>query len=225
MLIPGAEVLVRPRSCWCLPCLSVAMSGPGEETKLNSIYEVGGNGIGEPCDMMSLEKRPKFYTWRNESCRFKVSPQVAVREKHIKDRGHSLSNGLQVGMWVLVEAFGDEDDDMWLGKTVAFPDDDDVCAREHTTGQTFMYSTRFDKGDFTIAVQWYERSAECSDERREFIMGEPDISLASSSELRACGFQMDELGTRSMTRRNRESSERKWLLPRCVEADALMLCR
>lgn len=176
------------------------MCCPGENTKLSSTYVVGGDGIGEPCDLMEVERRKKFYCWRNASFGYKASSKVPVRETLVKNNGHRLGNDLAslgVGVWLLVDAFSDEEDDLWLGKTVAFPGDH-VCIRQQSA-TTVTNSTRFDKGDYMIAVQWYERFAECTAERREFIMGEPGISVVNSTELRHFGFQMDEVGAKAMS--------------------------
>lgn len=228
MLRPGAQVLVRPRSCWCNACLSVAMNGPGVTTKLNSQYMVGGNGIGPTCDFMAFPNRANFYTWKNESCAAIVSKDVAKREKTIVDYGHMLAPEVKVGDWVIFEAFSDNDDDIWVGRATPFPDDDTgfVCCRQHKGARSIVDGTRFDDGDYKMCVQWYERTADCDDERREFIMGLPEVSIANSGELRACGFAMGDIGAgRSRRRRALDDTERKWFLPRVVEAAANIHCR
>ena len=74
---------------------------------------------------------------------------------------------------MLVEAFGDNDDEMWLGKTVEFSDfGRQSCCKKHTEGQRNVYGMRFNTGDFMVAVQWYERLPESGDwERLEFFRG------------------------------------------------------
>ena len=67
----------------------------------------------------------------------------------------------------VVEAFNDEDDDMWLGKTMPFGDfGRDSCCKEHKDGPQNVYGTRFNTGDYMIAVQWYERITECGNGER-----------------------------------------------------------
>ena len=90
---------------------------------------------------------------------------------------------------MLVEAFGDDDDEMWLGKTVEFSDvGRQSCCKKHTEGQRNVYGMRFNTGDFMVAVQWYERFPESGDgERLEFFRGERVIDVINSTELRAVG--------------------------------------
>jgi len=97
---------------------------------------------------------------------------------------------------VLVEAFGDNDDEMWLGKTVEFSDfGRQSCCKKHTEGQRNVYSVRFNSGDFMVAVQWYERLPENGDgERLEFFRGERVIDVINSTELRAVGVDVREIG-------------------------------
>ena len=68
---------------------------------------------------------------------------------------------------MLVEAFGDNDDEMWLGKTVEFSDfGRQSCCKKHTEGQRNIYGMRFNTGDFMVAVQLYERLPESGDGER-----------------------------------------------------------
>ena len=58
--------------------------------------------------------------------------------------GHTLAAaGIRPGQWVLVEAFGD-DDEMWLGKTEAFFGG--YCCKLHRGGQQNLHGTRFNAG-------------------------------------------------------------------------------
>ncbi len=75
-------------------------------------------------------------------------------------------------------AFGDNDDEMWLGKTVEFSDFgcQSCCMKEHTEGQGNVNGMRLNSGYFMIAVQLYERLPENGDgERLEFFRGEKII--------------------------------------------------
>ena len=49
--------------------------------------------------------------------------KLAPQTRGLAKRGHALAAaGISPEQWVLVEAFGDNDDEMWLGKTVEFSD-------------------------------------------------------------------------------------------------------
>ena len=78
-----------------------------------------------------------LYSWRNKSCRAKTGAEACSPDKRARDRGHALAAaGISPGQWVLVEAFGDNDDEMWLGKTVGFSDfGRQSCYKMHTERQ------------------------------------------------------------------------------------------
>jgi hypothetical protein len=47
-----------------------------------------------------------------------------------------------------------------------------------------------------IAVQWYERLCESGGgERLEFVMGERQVDMINSTELRLVAFAMEQIGT------------------------------
>jgi hypothetical protein len=214
-MLRTGEVLARQRSCWCLGCLAVAMGGPGEDTKLTSSYEVGGIGCSKADS--------KFYEWSNKTCRCKVGSDIATRESTIKENGHTLAQEVEIGNWLLFEAFSDAEDELWLAKAVAFPSNPNKCVIKHTGPSRTINGTRFDGGDFKIAVQFYERSADCDDDRRTFVMGEPQVDILNSTELRASKFQMELLSYNMQ--QNADPAECTWKLPRRVEAAALQNCR
>ena len=65
-----------------------------------------------------------------------------------------------------------------------------------------------------VAVQWYERLCESGDgERLEFVMGERQVDVINSTELRLAAFAMVPTGTptgrRFRRRRERERRECK----------------
>jgi hypothetical protein len=182
---------MRPHSCWCPACFDVAVAGPGAGTRLPSNNDlVGCAKAGSP-----------FYEWRNASCRAKTGNEASSPDRRARAHGHALAAaGLEPGKWVLVEAFGDDEDDMWLGKTVAFGNfGPDSCCKRHGGGAKKLYGTAFNTGDYMVAVQWYERLYENGDgERREFVRGERMIDvicgMINSTELRLTCFDMVAIG-------------------------------
>ena len=168
-----------------------------------------------------------LYSWRNSSCRAKTGAEASSPDKRARDRGHGLAAaGISPGQWVLVEAFGDNDDEMWLGKTVEFADfGRQSCCTKHTAGQKNVYGTRFNTGDFMVAVQWYERLPE-SGERLEFFRGERVIDVINSTELRAVCVVVREIGLfPAEAGVNDPDALIKWELSRDDEAEALTWCR
>jgi hypothetical protein len=210
-MLRTGEVLARPRSCWCLGCLSAAICGPDEDCKFTSNYVV----------RCCSKNNSPFYQWSNKSCRARVSNDIAVREKQIVAHGHSIASTVKIGDWLLFEAFSDTKDELWLGRAVEFPSVKGKCALlQHKTQK--RYGTRFDRGDYMIAVQFYERSVDCDEERRQFVMGQAEVDVINSSEVRLAGFSMDVLHD---SRHDEDLSNTVWMLPRSAEASALSNCR
>jgi hypothetical protein len=214
------EVLMRPYSCWCPACFEVADAGPGLGTRLTSDNKV--NGCAKASDPL--------YEWRNASCRAKTGAQASAPDKRAREHGHALAAaGLEPGQWVLVEAFGDDEDEMWLGKTVAFGAFGRLpsCCKQHTEGQQNVFGTRFNTGDYMVAVQWYERLTENGDrERREFVRGERMIDIINSTELRMTGVRVEAIGAFPATEEaNDDEARTKWELSRADEARAATWCR
>ena len=231
MLRQGAA-LMRRHSCWCPACFAAAMAGTGEGTRLTSEYLVPG------CVHIGKEDAG-LYEWRNASCRAREGGEVCGPDKRARTRGHELAaQGMQPGEWVLVECFGDEEGEMWLGKTMAFPDFGGKGMEKHVGGQATEFNVAFNTGDCKVAVQWYERlpdgDKDGANERREFRMGKPAVDVINSTELRARGFSMDLIST-GPPRRLRGAARaacaadaegyRQWRLPLSVEGEALTWCR
>lgn len=154
-MLREGEVLMRPYSCWCPACFEIAAVGPGAGNRLSSDNKVDGCSKAPNPLVRNL-----LYEWRDASCRAKTGAQASSPDKRAREHGHELAaDGLQLGQWVLVEALGDEQDEMWLGKTVAFGSFGPLpsCCKQHTEAQKNVYGTRFNTGDYMVAVQWYER--------------------------------------------------------------------
>jgi hypothetical protein len=86
---------------------------------------------------------------------------------------------------VLVEACGDEVNELWLAKTFAFGGFNarfPRCSKKHTGQQAYKYVTLFNSGDYMTAVQWYERLCESGRfERLKFMMGEQEVGVINST--------------------------------------------
>ena len=85
-----------------------------------------------------------------------------------------------------------------------------------------------------VAVQWYERLCESGDgERLEFVMGERQVDVINSTELRLTAFAMEPIGTQPAGVSDGEENatgasaeaRQKWRLSRGDETKAFTCCR
>jgi len=101
-----------------------------------------------------------------------------------QERGHELaaSGDLAVGSWVLVECFDDKEEGMWLGKVVNSVDLGGACKKKHVGKAQHIKGTRYDGGDWRVAVVWYERTGD-DDERLTFRELPSDAGVEFSTAL------------------------------------------
>ena len=109
-MLREGEVLMRPHSCWCPACFQVATGGPAG-SRFSSQYEVRG----------CVKASNALYAWHNSSCRAKSGPEASSPDQQARAHCHGIAQaGIEPGQWVLVEAFCDDEDESWLGKTLPF---------------------------------------------------------------------------------------------------------
>jgi hypothetical protein len=97
---------------------------------------------------------------------------------------------------------------------------DPVFLRNQSPGaQVCIRGTRFDNGDFCVAVQWHDR-VPGNEEHPAFRMREPAVYVVNSTELRQVLAAADV--TSLATRRSRDG---KWLLVRTAKAETGSWCR
>jgi len=97
---------------------------------------------------------------------------------------------LTVGQWCVILAPDDEDEEFWLGRTVAIDEWGGACRRQHKQMKQADESKgtpRFDKGDVEIAVQWYGRVAGSVSPRKYKIEANEVIRSVSRTILLASG--------------------------------------
>jgi hypothetical protein len=205
-------------------------SGPGQDARLAPYagYKVVG----------CTRAGSAFYEWSNKSCRAKTGGEAGSPDLRARTHEHALAAGILPvgGQWVLVEAHGNDKGDLWLGKTLAFGGFNAPfprCSKKYTGQQANKFTTNFNNGDYMAAVQWYERLCESGDgERFEFVMGERQVDLINSTELRLAGTALAPIGvlpagvTDGIESASVSEEERvKWRLARGDEAEALTWCR
>ena len=179
-----------------------------------------------------------FYEWSNKSCRAKTGGEAGSPDLRARTHGHALAADISPagGQWVMVEVYGDDKGELWLGKTLAFGGFNarsPCCSKKFTEQQANKYATRFNNGDYMIAAQWYERLCESGDdERLEFVMGERQVDVINSTELRLSGFALAPIGVLTAGVADgiesagvSEEERVKWRLARGDEAEALTWCR
>jgi hypothetical protein len=134
-MLREGEVLMCPYSCWCPACFEVAAAGPGASIRLSSDYMVR-----DGCDQAPQPgtRNPRVTRFTNGKTRA-GQDQGAYKQPGQAGAGTGTSSrrwASQPGQWVLVEAFCDAEDEMWLGKTVAFGDFARLpsCCKRHDGG-------------------------------------------------------------------------------------------
>jgi len=103
------HVLIRRHSCWCAACSTVATGGPKAATCPGESGKVPGCRRAED---------GANYEWSSRACSPKTGGGAGLPDLTARGRGHGLAATLAPGSWVLVEAYADKTDELWLGKTV-----------------------------------------------------------------------------------------------------------
>ena len=106
-------------------------------------------------------------------------------------RGYELAPHLDENgdEFILVEAFDENKDGdvMWLAKTVPVERFDGECClqvkKRMMIHENESRSTCYNKGDYAIAVEWFEIVAD-DPERRTFVKGDGAVCFINSTELR-----------------------------------------
>ena len=185
LMIKEGELLVRRHSCWCLRCLQCALVGPVRTTE---DFRVAGCARG--VDDSAL------YEYSNKNCRVKTGTGVGGPDERARKHGHEVAAALaardgctDVGQLVLVEAFDDNGSGevVWLGRTVAVQRFCGKCCQKQATRAILhggeSQSTVYSEGDYAIAVEWLERSAE-DPGGLAFEPGDGVVCFVNSTELR-----------------------------------------
>ena len=157
-MLREGEVLMCTYSCCCPACFNVAVDGniegPGKRTYLSCSFN------GPYC----THAGNTLYSWRNNSSRPRQVLKRAPQTRGLAIAGTLAAAGKSPGQLVLVEAYGDNDDEMWLGKTVEFSDyGRQSCCTKHTERQRNVCGARLNTRDFMVAMEWHERVPEIGD--------------------------------------------------------------
>jgi len=165
------HVLMRKYSCWSHARRRVARRTVGA---LGASFKVSG-----------CERSGRYCEWTNTTCGPKSgSDGPSAVNKRTQERGHELtaSVDLAVGSWVLVECFGDKEEDMWLGEVLNSVDLGGACKKKHVGKVQHIKGTRYDGGDWHVVVVWYERTGD-DDERPAFREPPSDSGVDFSTAL------------------------------------------
>ena len=111
-----------------------------------------------------------------------------MTRQQAKEKGRQVAKDVQVGDFVAFQSRGDPIDDYCMGIAIdAKHGMGPVIKKFESSGK--LEGTRFDKGDWAIAVQWLDR-LDGDVERRTFTHtenGSTEQSVINSTELRAHG--------------------------------------
>jgi hypothetical protein len=166
----------RRLACNCISCLTAKCGGVIVPSAI----------MQAPSPTPSCEHAyaPDFYGWTRSSCKKLGAVIVAKTRAESQAAARKQAPKLNSGEWVFFQARDCRDDDWWLARTIAVNGEgfDDTCFQKMHERTTLDF-VQFDKDDYAIAVQWYERNV--SDPARlEFSMIDSDVCLVNSTELR-----------------------------------------
>ena len=211
----AGEVLVRKAPCWCQSCTKTSLAGP---VALH----------GEDYSVIKCHRRinDTYYEYKSRCCKVLDGPGTGEPHKRAIAHGHELAPKANAGDWILVEAWDDDEQEVWLAKTVAHFGRN--CQRKTTARQKNRFPTkgvRFTKGEYAIAVQYYGRvdAPLTSPSRR----GEQHFELEEDQPTDGIPMIVNSTELRSIVPAAdlEEVSDGIWRLSRTAEEEALSWCR
>jgi hypothetical protein len=176
LVLGNASYASRRFACHCSPCLSAKCRG--------NITPSAQNGYPSTTPLCKYVLEPSFFGWSRCSCKHIDKGKIAATRAISQRSARLLVPELEAGVWVFCQARGCRHDDWWLGRAVDVDDNGfgGKCFRKFTAPTTHN-GVKFRRGDYGIAVQWYERIP--SDPARlEFAMDEDKVCLINGTELR-----------------------------------------
>ena len=157
----------RRLACNCPPCLNA---------KCRRGIEASATGHAPcPTPLCKYACAPEFYGWTRRSCKKIDAGTVATTRAKSQLAARKQAPKLKSSEWVFFQARGCPDDIWWLARTIAVNGEgfNDTCFQKINERTTLDF-VQFDKDDYAIAVQWYERNVSDS-ARLEFAMIDSDF--------------------------------------------------
>ena len=174
------------------------------------------------------------FKWWNCSVQRKDTRGVANRRIEAQTKGHNLAKQLKPGMMVAVQDRLNNESEYIIGMTVDVGDKTCIIKQVQDRSER-INGTKFDRGDYVVAVQWLVRLAEDSEQRTFELKPDAPQDVFNSTELRCIDVQLDKQDgnlapvRRSLRERSRVAAQAvvratKYVVPTIVEQMILVEC-
>ena len=197
MALDGARVLQRWFDCHCLACRQV--QGPGE------------GGMDSNCRLVECETQERW--WEN-SVRLKGAHGVGVARKKAQFKGRRMAEKVKPGEFIAVQDREDGHHTVPFMVGVTQDVGDGTCFAVPKEGRQYVNRTRFDDGEYGIAVQWLARLPEDPELRTFELDGDSEEFVINSTELRCAQIELiPDRPVRAPVRRSPRARKRVCTLP------------
>ena len=174
------------------------------------------------------------FKWWNCSVQRKDTRGVANRRIEAQTKGHNLAKQLKPGMMVAVQDRQNNESEYVIGVTADVGDNSCIVKQVQDRSER-INGTKFDRGDYVVAVQWLVRLAEDSEQRTFELKPDAPQDVFNSTELRCIDVQLDKQDgnlapvRRSLRERSRVAAQAvvratKYVVPTIVEQMILVEC-
>ena len=220
LALSSGRVLQRWFDCWCSACH--AATGPGNG--------MDGAASGQGYQVQCCTKQEP---WWDCSVQLQGARGVYRQRQLAQKKGRELADLLKPGCFVAVQdrtAQGREEHFL-VGVTVDCGGGS--CIKRRIGEKETIDGTRFDPGDYAIAVRWLARLAEDPEQRTFELTGEEEQFVINSTELRYVNVALDLVppivapvrrSNRGLTRAQSSGNQvlkRKYVLP--IESEQAIL--
>ena len=127
------------------------------------------------------------YTVRNKT------RGIAAERKAVQKAGHSMASKLKPGVFVAVQdrEDGNHAVPFMIGMTI--DTGDGACFAVPAKGRQYVNRTRYDDGEYGVAVQWLSRLAEDPEQRTFELDKSSEQFIFNSTELRCIDIEMPRM--------------------------------
>ena len=220
LALSSGRVLQRWFDCWCPACLAATGPGSGMDGAASGCgYKVQGCTSQEP--------------WWDCSVQLQGARGVHRQRQLAQKKGRELAESLKPNCFVAVQDRSAEgrEEHFLVGITVDCGGGS--CIKRKVQEKEVIDGTRFDPGDYAIAVRWLARLAEDPEQRTFELTGEEEQFVINSTELRYVNVSLDLVppvnaptrrSSRGLTRAQSSGYQvlkRKYILP--IESEQAIL--
>jgi hypothetical protein len=228
MALSTGRVLQRWFDCWCTACTDGTGPGSGmTEVTSTSGYMVTG------CELSVPEP------WWDCSVQLQGTRGIGAQKSIAQANGRKMAAVLKPGAFIAIQdrtAFGRQEHYLIGITIIAETDGGRGCIAKHCSERETIEGTRFDPGDYAIAVQWLTRLTEDPQHRTFEIVPEAAKFVINSTELRYTDVELELVppigpvvrrSGRAMTKAqstNGKTLNRKYTIPVETEQAILSNC-